>query len=248
MYRRGISTVLWLALLLALLSVFGVGYYVSTINQQRTLSLSVGGGTASSSLVASSGSGSVPSSVVSEVLRLPSEKLSPEEINGILWMREEEKLARDVYLTLFKKWGLPIFRNIANSEQTHTDAVKAIIDKYDLKGPIESNAIGAFTNPEIRDLYKKLVAEGSKSVVDALKVGATIEEMDILDLQHWLAKTDNKDVRLVYCNLMKGSRNHLRSFVSQLSRYGVKYTPQYLSESEFNAIISSSTERGLVNC
>ncbi len=244
---RGISTFLWLVAVLALLSVVGVGYYVST-GGSATLSPSVSGGAVSSHPVASVRNGDVPSSVVSEVMQLPAEKLSPEEINGILWMREEEKLARDVYLTLYKKWGIPIFRNIAESEQTHTDAVKAIIDKYGLKDPVESNAIGAFTNPEIRALYEKLVAEGSKSVVDALKVGATIEEMDIIDLQHWLSKTDNKDVRLVYCNLMKGSRNHLRAFVSQLSRYGVKYTPQYLSESEFNAIISGSTERGLLNC
>lgn len=39
------------------------------------------------------------------LLNLPKEELNQTEIDGIMLMREEEKLAHDVYLTLHNKWG-----------------------------------------------------------------------------------------------------------------------------------------------
>ena len=175
--------------------------------------------------------------------QMPVEAISEAEKEGILYMREEEKLAHDVYLTLYEQWNLPIFDNIARSEQTHTDAVKTLIDKYGLVDPA-TTTIGTFSNPEIQTLYDNLVNDGSASLQDALKVGAAIEEIDILDLQEYTAETDNEDITLVYENLMKGSRNHLRAFVSTIERQGYDYTPQYLNQEEFDEIISSPLERG----
>ncbi|KPU63252.1 hypothetical protein EP1X_04630 [Thermococcus sp. EP1] len=169
--------------------------------------------------------------------------ITEEEKQGILWMREEEKLARDVYLTLYEKWRLPIFNNIAESEQTHMEAVKSLIDKYALEDPI-IDEVGKFNNRELQELYNQLVEKGSKSVEDALIVGAMIEELDIVDLQKWISKTDKQDIIEVYENLMKGSRNHLRSFVSNLKNYGVTYEPQYLSKEEYEKIINSPMEEG----
>ncbi len=191
------------------------------------------------------GTGNVSvSAIQSQISQYPAEQLTKEEKNGILYMREEEKLARDVYRTLYQKWGLQIFSNIARSEQTHMDAVKLLIDKYGLEDPAAGKGVGEFTNATLQKLYNRLVELGSKSEVDALKVGAMIEEIDILDLQKHIAETNKQDIKLVYENLMKGSRNHLRAFVSMLEKYGVTYTPQYLSEEEYNQIIQSSMERG----
>ncbi|WP_457752916.1 DUF2202 domain-containing protein [Thermococcus sp.] len=177
----------------------------------------------------------------------PVEELTQDEIDGILWMREEEKLARDVYLTLYEKWGLQIFYNIAmRSEQTHMDMVLALIEKYNLTDPVGDNGIGEFTNPEIQALYDKLVAEGSKSVEDAIKVGALIEEVDIKDLEEWLAKSDNEDIKFVYENLMMGSRNHLRAFVRTLENYGVTYQPQVLPWDQYEQIVNTPMEMGHV--
>jgi hypothetical protein len=169
--------------------------------------------------------------------------LSDAETAGILYMREEEKLAHDVYSLLYERWNLPIFANIASSEQTHTDAVKTLIDRYELEDPA-TDAPGTFSNAEIQGLYDALVNEGSASARDALVVGAVIEELDLRDLQNRIAETDNEDIRLVYENLMKGSRNHLRAFVSTLAQQGYDYTPRYLSQEEYETIISSSIERG----
>jgi hypothetical protein len=160
-------------------------------------------------------------------------------------MREEEKLARDVYLTLYNKWHLQVFSNIARSEQKHMDAMKALIDKYGLTDPVVDDSVGVFSDPQMQELYTQLVNQGSNSIVDALKVGATIEDLDIKDLED-VKTTDNDDVRFVYNNLEKGSRNHLRAFVGVLDRYGASYSPQYISEDYYEEIISTPRERGMV--
>ena len=108
-------------------------------------------------------------------------ELTEEEINGLIFMREEEKLAHDVYIALYQTWGLSIFQNIANSEQTHTDTVKVLLDAYGIADPSANTAPGEFVNPELQALYTQLVAQGSQSLTDALKVGAAIEEIDILE-------------------------------------------------------------------
>ena len=171
--------------------------------------------------------------------------LSDLEIEDILYMREEEKLARDVYLTLYQQWGLSIFQNIANSEATHIAKIKSLIDRYGLEDPVANNEIGVFTNPTLQELYNQLVAEGSTSLGDALRVGAAIEEIDILDLEKAVAQTDKADVQLVYQSLMKGSRNHLRSFTSTLKRQtGEVYQPQYLDPAAYDDIVGTPRETG----
>ncbi len=175
---------------------------------------------------------------------LPMQDLSQDEKDGLLYMREEEKLARDVYSTLYDKWQLPVFTNIAQSEQTHTESVRNLLDKYELTDPVTDDSIGVFVNSDLQALYNNLVAEGSQSVEAALRVGATIEDLDIKDLQDRLARTDNEDIALVYNNLERGSRNHLRSFVKQLTAYGATYEPQYISVDDYNSIVTSNREAG----
>ncbi len=176
---------------------------------------------------------------------LPFEELSTEETNGLIFMREEEKLARDVYLTLYSVWGQRIFTNISGAEQTHMGAIKMILDKYELADPVQIDSIGSFTNMDLRELYESLTTQGSVSLIEALKVGALIEEIDIRDLVKELDEyVDNADVTLVYENLYRGSRNHLRAYVRNLSRQGVTYEPTVLEPSDYQKIIDSDWERG----
>ena len=172
-------------------------------------------------------------------------ELGDDEISGLLYLREEEKLAHDVYIFLFEKWNLTIFQNIANSEQTHTDSVKILLDSYGLADPAAGKAPGEFVNTDLQALYDQLTAQGNQSLGDALKVGAAIEEIDILDLEKQLAQTENPDIQMVYENLMKGSRNHLRSFTSTIIRQtGETYQPQYLDTDVYQSIVSSKIESG----
>jgi hypothetical protein len=171
-------------------------------------------------------------------------ELTAAEASDIAYMREEEKLARDVYLTLYEKWGLPVFQNIARSEATHMAAIETLIDRYGLADPA-TDEVGTFTNPELQALYDQLIEQGYRSLVDALRVGAAIEEIDILDLEEAIEGTDHADIALVYGNLARGSENHLRAFVTNLARRGdVSYAPQYLSQAAYDAIIGSQEVQG----
>ena len=145
--------------------------------------------------------------------------LTGDETYWLTYMREEEKVARDVYLYLNKKWNLRIFKNIAASEQTHMDAIKNLLDKYRIPDPAAGKGIGEFTDPDLQKLYDDLILQGSVSKVEALKVGVIIEETDIDDLNEGIATARHNDIKTVYINLLQGSLNHLDAFESNLARY-----------------------------
>jgi hypothetical protein len=157
---------------------------------------------------------------------------------GILYMREEEKLARDVYLALYDVWGIKTFSNIAKSEQKHMDAVATLIEAQNLADPVVGSKPGEFQNQELSALYASLVALGSKSPQDALTVGAIIEDLDIHDLETYLSETDDPDSITVYTNLLKGSENHMRSFTKQLDRYNIAYEARYITPERLAEILS----------
>ncbi len=178
----------------------------------------------------------------------PFEELSAAEVDALLFMREEEKLAHDVYIGMKAKWGVNIFSNISNAEQRHMDAVLCLINKYDLDDPVGSNAVGAFNNANLQLLYNNLMTQGSASLKEALKVGATIEDLDIADLLERTPNMDNKDIIVVFSELTKGSRNHLRAFNRNLVKQGETYVPQYISQVLFDEIINSPKETGGSTC
>ena len=170
-------------------------------------------------------------------------ELTQEEKDMLIHMREEEKLARDVYDYLFNVHGLQIFDNISNSEQVHMDKVLLVLNKYNIPDPALPNA-GEFSDTFLQNLYNQLTAQGDPSVIDALKVGATIEDLDIYDLQEFSPQTDNEDILNLFEDTLEcGSRNHMRAFYSQITNRGDDYTPQYISQTEFDDIINSPRER-----
>lgn len=141
------------------------------------------------------------------------------EEESLIYMREEEKLARDVYKYLYDTWNLTIFSNIYKSEQLHMNAIKTLLDRYGIQDLALNNGYGEFANKSIQELYKKLIDKGSRSKQDALEVGVIIEELDIYDLEESLKLAVHKDVKRVYSNLMAASYNHLDAFESSLQNY-----------------------------
>jgi hypothetical protein len=169
--------------------------------------------------------------------------LNQVEIEMIQYMKEEEKLARDVYYALYDVWGSQVFSNIEASEENHLAAVLRLIDFYSLP----DSAVGGFGEFEsefFNNLYTELVDMGSGSLIGAYQVGVLIEEMDIEDLESHLEETTNENIILVFSNLLQGSRNHLRAFNNNLTKLGVSYVPQYLSLEKFAAIANSPMESG----
>lgn len=163
----------------------------------------------------------------------------------LTFLREEEKMARDVYTTLLAKYpSMTFFSNISGSEQKHMDAVLGLLNTYNLTDPVGGNSAGVFTNTDIQQLYNTLVAKGNISELDAVIVGLTIEDMDIYDLENGLADITQEDIRTVYTNLIKASKNHMREFYSQLQARGGTYTPQYISQELYDEIINTPKQHG----
>jgi len=175
---------------------------------------------------------------------LPEQDLSDREKEYLLLMREEELMAKEVYEYLYGLYQLPVFNNISRAENTHTLTVKVLLDKYGVSDPAKGHRPGEFSDPEMQKLYKTLTAQGSQSLQDALVAGITIEDMDIYDLQRCLEDVDNTDIRLVFENLMKGSRNHMRAFYGHLTGRGQNYAPKYISKEYFDEIVGSDWETG----
>lgn len=168
-------------------------------------------------------------------------EVSDEEL--LAHMKDEEKLARDVYNALYTQWNVAIFSNIANAEQKHLDAVMLLINTYTTL-ELEEGEAGTYDNEDFALLFDQLVTMGSESLEQAYTVGALIEELDIFDLASDLELTTNENIILVFENLMRGSRNHLRAFNSNLVLLGVTYEPQYLDQLTFDEIVNSPMEQG----
>ena len=146
--------------------------------------------------------------------------LSPEQITELKWMREEEKLARDVYTDMATMYADNIFKNIAASEQEHFDAIgeKLVLYGIEDQDPAADTAAGEFTEQELQELYNDLVDKGSISRKDALEVGVIIEEQDIVDIEAALLGLTSKPLILTYKHLLSGSESHLAAFTRLLDR------------------------------
>ena len=183
-------------------------------------------------------------SMQEQIASLPKEAINIEERNGLVLMREEEKMAHDVYSFLYDKWNIMIFNNIASSEQTHTNAVLELLDKYDIDDPASGKNIGVFNDTSLQRMYNQLLINGNYSLLSALTVGATIEDLDIYDLEKLILKVDNQDIAFVYNNLLKASRNHMRAFYSQIVNNGGTYRAKYISQQQLEDIVNSPKEVG----
>lgn len=162
--------------------------------------------------------------------------LDAEAASTLQWMREEEKLARDAYRNLYQLWKDPVFQRVATSEQRHFDAIGAKLALYRVADPALP-VPSQFTNTDLQATYDQLMASGQLSHVSALTVGATIEDLDIFDLQNAIAATDEAALKLTYQHLLDGSKNHMRAFVTHLAAHGVTYAPQYIDQVLFDAIM-----------
>jgi hypothetical protein len=142
--------------------------------------------------------------------------LTTDEIAGLDYMREEEKLAHDVYALFADQYDARVFANIAQSETQHTEAVKSFMDDFRLADPAAAREPGSYANDELQALYQQFVDQGTRSWVDAVNVGIAIEKKDIADLQQRIAATDRADLKAMYENLLRASENHLNAFTRQL--------------------------------
>jgi len=130
----------------------------------------------------------------------------------LIYLIQEEKLARDVYAALAKSTSINKFANITKSEQTHVDQLRVIFKTYGIKDPTVTLKVGVFVDKKLTALYKTLMTKGVLSSADAIGVGVLIEQTDIKDLNTLSKSVTQADIKLVLANLLKGSENHLAAF------------------------------------
>ncbi|MEA2049026.1 MAG: DUF2202 domain-containing protein [Campylobacterota bacterium] len=145
--------------------------------------------------------------------------LTEEQKDHLFYIYQEEKVARDVYITLGKRYTKEnTFASIQISEQRHMDAAKELCEKYGVSTEgVDEESVGSFVLPVLQELYDTCVSEGHKSLLNALKVGELIELTDIDDLEHASVGMPD-DVVKVYNNLLEGSLSHLDAFQTAISR------------------------------
>ena len=164
--------------------------------------------------------------------------LTSQEIEDLQFLREEEKLARDVYTHAFNLYGVNLFNNIASSEQRHTDSVLELMNRYEVEDTATAT-LGDFTDPELSQLYTTLIARVETSEAEAYAVGATIEDLDIYDLDLKATHTQNTELQNLYANLKCGSENHMRSFTKKLTALNQTYTPVYIDAAQYTEILAA---------
>jgi hypothetical protein len=182
------------------------------------------------------------------------------EETHLIFMREEEKLARDVYITLGKLYrDLKVFTRIDDAEQKHTDTMAGMLDLYGIEDPSTSDKVGVFTGEDygwyFTEKFELLLARGEIDGLEALYVGAFIEELDMHDIAHCpsvivetyfgldpegegvedlcgLVYTDEATIIRAYESLIDGSKSHLRAYVKAIEQiigegnYIAQYLPQ----------------------
>ena len=172
---------------------------------------------------------------------LSSSPLEQKDKEALLFMLEEEKLARDTYTYINDLWSISQFANIKKSEQSHMNSISTLLTKSNVEHTILP--VGVFENRELQNLYNQFINDAAISASKALQIGATIEDLDIVDLENYKISTTNSAIIKVFNNLLCGSRNHLRSFVKAIINNGDTYTPQYLTQTKYNSIITASQEQ-----
>jgi hypothetical protein len=147
--------------------------------------------------------------------------LDPKQKEELLYIYQEEKVARDVYTAMHKLYPKEItFANILNSEQRHMDRAEMLCKRYGVDIlKIDQGQYGKFAVPELQKLHDALLAKGEKSLKEALKAGELIEVTDIADIDKMLPSfKDYPDVTMVLERLKQGSNKHLNAF-----RYSMKF-------------------------
>lgn len=140
--------------------------------------------------------------------------LTAEQATDLTFSRDEERMALELWTLFDEVYGdrTDVFGNIAESEQSHFDAIGEKLDQYGLPDPSEGMDSDEYTDPAIQALYDDWEARGLTSLDEALQVGIELETVDIADLEEKIAKENPADVEQVYVNLCEGSYEHLAAF------------------------------------
>lgn len=148
-------------------------------------------------------------------LPAPAASITDQEKTDLAFSREEERMARDLYQLFANKYDQARpFSMIVRSEQQHYNMTGMLLQRYGVADPSAGKKAGSYADAELQKLYDGWLAQGSKSLAEAYKVGVALEQRDIGDLKELVARTKAADIKQVYTNLLKASENHLRAYTA----------------------------------
>jgi len=161
------------------------------------------------------------------------------EKEGLYYLREQTKLVRDLFHTFYNMYGTKVYTRIARKEQRHFDRIGLLLEKYQLEDPVVDKSVGIYENPIFEELFHELSTSGSENNLNALYVGAYLEEIVILDLKNALLDTEARDIRRVYEKLLNDAKKQLRLFVRNIEKQEVDvlYQPQNMTEEDLAEIL-----------
>jgi hypothetical protein len=168
--------------------------------------------------------------------------LDANETADLVYQREAEKLARDIYTASYGLWNEGAFYNTYQAELRHMDTMLKMLIKFGIPDPVVSNGEGEFSDQGLAALYPDLIDRSDDSMLAAFEAGAYIEELEIQSLEAALDRTDEPGLTNAYSNLLAASRNHLRTFVSHIAALGESYEAQVLDQSEVSEITDGYDE------
>ena len=172
--------------------------------------------------------------------------LTPNEIQWLIYIREEEKMARDLYIGMYNSWGLSIFKSISEEEQEHINAMLELFKMYSIVDPLAGDVPRNYTNQHIANLHTSLLTQGMQSNKDGLKACALQEEISMQDLDLAMKSTQQQAINKVYSELQRDSINHLRSFIHSLEIFGERYMAVKIPQQTVDAIILDKMDRGFM--
>ncbi len=159
------------------------------------------------------------------------------EQQNLVFMREEEKLAWDLYREMHQIWGLSVFKSVSGEEKEHMKKMLGLLQMYNIPDPVQGDVPGRYVNVYISDIYQSLSQQGRRSVQDALKVCALQEEINILDLIRVSQSATQPKVLEVYAELQRNSISHLRSFAHSLEILGIRYQGVKIPQNTIDSIV-----------
>lgn len=185
------------------------------------------------------------------------------EQTHLVFTCEEEKLARDVYRVLGRSFPeIGSFAEMEANKEHNKCAVLDLMRKYRVSVPHVNDNVGVFSwgsyGRYFTEKYLVLTSQGTSNPLNALYVGAFMEELNILDIDqcpkvivdinNGISEasacgrnyTDNPDVLRVYDSLVEESRRHLRLLVRDIEQIiGVgNYQAQVLPQDQVDAILA----------
>ncbi|NTV17903.1 MAG: DUF2202 domain-containing protein [Bacteroidales bacterium] len=168
--------------------------------------------------------------------------LTADEIEFIYAVREDEKVARDLYFSFFGTFGLKPFENIGKAEDNHIKATEKLFDYYEIDYPALSEN-GKFENAIRQKLFDSLLLKGTPEL-EAFKVMAMLEESNIVEYGEVLKTIANPNIKIVIENLARASANHFKAAIRQITALGGTYTPALMTQEQYKAVIAIGFEKG----